>query len=107
MRWLEIAPGDRIVADLMPPRSEKAHPMLAEIRTRNGAEFDYSKLYNGPSKMTELLLQLFYYLVVSFVMLSILTSVRRNYSAACGAASRRLRSTAWLPSRSGTRGASG
>ena len=46
MRWLEIAPGDRIVADLMPPRSEKAHPMLAEIRTRNGAEFDYSKLYN-------------------------------------------------------------
>lgn len=82
MRWLEIAPGDRIVADLMPPRSEKAHPMLAEIRTRNGAEFDYSKLYNGPSKMTELLLQLFYYLVVSFVMLSILTSVRRNYSMA-------------------------
>ena len=79
-RSLEIAPGDRIVADLMPPRSEKAHPMLAEIRTRNGAEFDYSKLYNGPSKMTELLLQLFYYLVVSFVMLSILTSVRRNYS---------------------------
>ena len=77
--WM-IAPGDRIVADLMPPRSEKAHPMLAEIRTRNGAEFDYSKLYNGPSKMTELLLQLFYYLVVSFVMLSILTSVRRNYS---------------------------
>ena len=80
MRWLGISPGDRIVADLMPPRSERAHPMLAEIRTRNGAEFDYSKLYNGPSKMTELLLQLFYYLVVSFVMLSILTSVRRNYS---------------------------
>ena len=66
MRWLEIAPGDRIVADLMPPRSEKAHPMLAEIRTRNGAEFDYSKLYNGPSKMTELLLQLFYYLVAEW-----------------------------------------
>ena len=37
MRWLEIAPGDRIVADLMPPRSEKAHPMLAEIRTRPDA----------------------------------------------------------------------
>ena len=72
MRWLEIAPGDRIVADLMPPRSEKAHPMLAEIRTRNGAEFDYSKLYNGPSKMTELLLQLFYYLAVWIVTFSLL-----------------------------------
>ena len=112
MRWLEIAPGDRIVADLMPPRSEKAHPMLAEIRTRNGAEFDYSKLYNGPSKMTELLLQLFYYLVVSFVMLDphlrqAQLPMSRFACAACGAALRRSRSTAWLPSRSGTRGASG
>ena len=80
MRWLGIASGDRIVANIMPPRNEQAHPMLAEVRMHNGMEFDYSKLYNGPSKMTELLLQLFYYLVVSFVMLSILTSVRRNYS---------------------------
>ncbi len=79
MRWLGIAPGDRIVADLVLPRSENAHPMLAEVRSHNGEEFDYGKLYNGPSKSTELLLQLFYYLVVSFVMLSILTSVRRNY----------------------------
>ena len=115
MRWLEIAPGDRIVADLMPPRSEKAHPMLAEIRTRNGAEFDYSKLYNGPSKMTELLLQLFYYLVVSFVMLSILTSVRRNYSMSrfvrvaytkLNAVWQPLCSIAWRPSRSGIRAGS-
>ena len=80
MRWLGIASGDRIVANIMPPRNERAHPMLGEVRMHNGMEFDYSKLYNGPSKMTELLLQLFYYLVVSFVMLSILTSVRRNYS---------------------------
>ena len=82
MRWLGIAPGDRIVADLMPPRSEKAHPMLAEVRSHNGEEFDYGKLYNGPSKSMELLLQLLYYLVMSFVMLSILTSVRRDYSMA-------------------------
>ena len=60
--------------------------MLAEIRRHNGGEFDYSKLYNGPSKMTELLLQLFYYLVVSFVMLSILTSVRRRCLWCCVAA---------------------
>lgn len=82
MRWLGIASGDRVVADQMPSRSEKAHPMLGKVRMHNGEEFDYSKLYNGPSKVTELLLQLLYYLVVSFVMLSILTSVRRNYSMA-------------------------
>ena len=51
-----------------------------ELRMRNGEEFDYSTLFNRPSKTTELALQLFYYLVVSFIMLSILTSVRRRYT---------------------------
>lgn len=80
MNRLHLAPGDRIVAELAPPRRPGAHPMMQKVLTRNGSEFDYSTLYNRPSRSTELFLQLFYYLVVSFVMLSILTSVRRNYS---------------------------
>ena len=82
IRWLGIAPGDRIVGSLMPSRSERAHPVLWEVRMRNGQEFDYSAAFTRPSKRMELLLQLLYYLVVSFVMLAILTSVRRNYSMA-------------------------
>ena len=77
---MNLKDGDRLVANLAAPRRHGAHPVMTELRMRNGEEFDYGKLYNGPSKSTELLLQLFYYLVVSFVMLSILTSVRRNYS---------------------------
>ena len=77
---LHLAPGDRIVAELAPPWRPGAHPMMQKVLMRNGREFDYSTLYNRPSRSTELFLQLFYYLVVSFVMLSILTSVRRNYS---------------------------
>lgn len=80
IRRLELRSGDRLEADVMPSQRREAHPMLWKIRVRNGAEFDYSALFNRPSKGTELMLQLFYYLVVSFVMLSILTSVRRNYS---------------------------
>ncbi len=80
MSRLRLAPGDRIVAELAPPRRHGAHPMMQKVLMRNGCEFDYSTLYNRPSRSTELFLQLFYYLVVSFVMLSILTSVRRNYS---------------------------
>ena len=79
---MNLKDGDRLVANLAAPRRHGAHPVMTELRMRNGEEFDYGKLYNGPSKSTELLLQLFYYLVVSFVMLSILTSVRRNYSMA-------------------------
>ena len=82
IRRMDLSDGVRLVVDVVAPRRYGAHPVMNELRMRNGEEFDYGKLYNGPSKSTELLLQLFYYLVVSFVMLSILTSVRRNYSMA-------------------------
>ena len=77
---MNLKDGDRLVANLAVPRRHGAHPVMTELRMRNGEEFDYSTLFNRPSKTTELALQLFYYLVVSFIMLSILTSVRRRYT---------------------------
>ncbi len=77
---LRLSPGDRAVVEVTPPRRPGAHPMMQKLLKRNGREFDYSVLFNRPSRSTELLLQLFYYLVVSFVMLSILTFSRRNGS---------------------------
>ena len=77
---MNLKDGDRLVANLAAPRRHGAHPVMTELRMRNGEEFDYSTIFNRPSKTTELALQLFYYLVVSFIMLSILTSVRRRYT---------------------------
>ena len=77
---MNLKDGDRLVANLAASRRHGAHPVMTELRMRNGEEFDYSTLFNRPSKTTELALQLFYYLVVSFIMLSILTSVRRRYT---------------------------
>ena len=77
---MNLKDGDRLVANLAAPRRHGAHPVMTELRMRNGEEFDYSTLFNRPSKTTELALHLFYYLVVSFIMLSILTSVRRRYT---------------------------
>ena len=77
---MNLKDGDRLVANLAAPRRHGAHPVMTELRMRNGEEFDYSTLFNRPSKTTELALQLFYYLVVSFIMRSILTSVRRRYT---------------------------
>ena len=77
---MNLKDGDRLVANLAAPRRHGAHPVMTELRMRNGEEFDYSTLFNRPSKTTELALQLFYYLVVSFIMLSILTSVSRRYT---------------------------
>lgn len=86
--------------------------MLKEVRTRNGEEFDYSRLYNRPSQWTELLLQLLFYLFMSFVLLTILTDSHRRYSmrryirSCCGAVWQPLCSIAWRPSRSGIRAGS-
>ena len=77
---MNLKDGDRLVANLAAPRRHGAHPVMTELRMRNGEEFDYSTLFNRPSKTTELALQLFYYLVVSFIMLSILSPVRRRYT---------------------------
>lgn len=80
IRRLGLEDGDRLVVALMPPRRADAHPMMAEIRVRNDEAFDYSTVFNRSSRLPELFLQLFYYLVVSFVLLSILTATRHNYS---------------------------
>lgn len=80
LRWLGLEDGDRIRADIRPSRRSGGHPVLKEVRTRNGEEFDYSRLYNRPSQWTELLLQLLFYLFMSFVLLTILTDSHRRYS---------------------------
>ncbi len=78
---LGLVDGDSLVVDLTPRRSRGAHPMACDVKMRNGAEFDYGTLLNRPSRITDMTWQLVYYLLVSFVLLTILTASRRNYSA--------------------------
>lgn len=78
IRRLSLRDGDRLVVDIVPRRGG-AHPMLMTVRMRNGQEYDYSAVFR-PSETVEMTLQLLYYLLVSFVLLSILTSVRWNYT---------------------------
>lgn len=78
---LRLADGDRIVAELTPPRRAGAHPLIGEVRMRNGREFDYGALFNRPSEGVQLVVQLLYYLLVSFILLTILTTSGRDYSA--------------------------
>ena len=82
IRRLGLEDGDRIVADLSVRGREGGHPLISDIRYRNGVEFDYTALFNRPSRTVEMLLQLLYYLVVSFILLSILTSATATPRAA-------------------------
>lgn len=82
IRRFGLEEGDRLVADLTPPRHDMrgAHPSIARICLRNGAEFDYAARYNRPSEGSMLAVQLFYYFLVSFILLAILTAARRDHS---------------------------
>lgn len=80
IRRLGLDDGDQIVTNLTLPRNEGGHPVLGTIQTRNGEDFDYSTLFNKPSRAAEMSLQLLYYLFVSFILLTILTATRHNYS---------------------------
>lgn len=80
VRRLSLADGDSIVADLRTARRAGGHPILAKVLTRNGEEFDYSTAFSRPSETLEFILQLLYYVVLSFILLSLLTVARRNYS---------------------------
>lgn len=82
IRRLQLADGDRLVVDIAPPRTEKpgAHPTMVEVKRRNGEKFDYSTVFNRPPQAIQLSLQLIYYVLLSFVLLSILTSRRHSLS---------------------------
>ena len=80
-RW-KLQDGDQIVADVSSPRRSEAYPELFAVKKRNGEEFDPSSVYNRPPAMIELSVQLLCYLLVSFLLLSILSiSCRENCSA--------------------------
>ena len=80
VRRLNLQEGDRLVAKIAAPTTAGAHPTMERLLRRNGEEFDYGALFKRPSESVVLTLQLFYYLLLSFVLLSILTPVRYNYS---------------------------
>lgn len=82
IRRMRLSDGDSLRVSITTPRREGAHPMMVEIFFRNGEAFDYSTVFNRPSATTDIILNLLYYFVLSFVVLSILISGRGNYSTA-------------------------
>lgn len=80
LQRLELADGDTLTVSVSAPASSDAHPALKKVLRRNGAEFDYGALFKRPSEILTLTLQLIYYLLFSFILLSVLTPVKYNYS---------------------------
>ena len=81
LNWLSLADGDKLVVEAAKRRNfEAKHLYMRRVIERNGREFSYSALYRGSEQWTILLYQLFFYFVVSFVLLAIMSPNRRNRS---------------------------
>ncbi len=81
IRRMELSDGDSLLVSVTQPKRRGAHCMMADIVERNGLKVEGAAMFNRPSASVEMVYQLLYYLVLSFVILSILTlGLKPNYS---------------------------
>lgn len=74
--------GDRVRAHVRPGR-DGAHDSLHHVLSLNGEEFDTARLFQQPSQGLDFSIQLLYYMLLSFVFVTLLTAggERRGYRA--------------------------
>ena len=74
VRRLELVSGDVLKIEARnQDRYEGAHPIMSRLLERNGQPFDYGSLYNSSDQWQVVLYQIFFYMVVSLLLLLIMT----------------------------------
>ena len=71
-RFLRLQSGDRLLADALESRRPGGHPVLGVVQERNGEPFDYGLLFDRPQEGVIFALQLLYFFLLAFLLLSIL-----------------------------------
>lgn len=74
VRRLELESGDVLTIEARnQDRYEGAHPIMSRLLVRNGQPFDYGSLYNSSDQWEVILYQIFFYTVVSLLLLVLMT----------------------------------
>lgn len=79
--FLKLVDGDRLVVDVQPLNEDNfpeiqragAHDRMHAVIRRNGEPFDFETIYDRPSKTLEIVWQILYYAIVSFILLMVMT----------------------------------
>ena len=66
--------GQKLSVTVAPPWHESGHPVMMMVQTVDGEEFDYGELFNRPSDTVIFIFQLCFYIVLAFILLSIITA---------------------------------
>lgn len=79
LNWLNLSNGDVLLVEASKRANfETKHPYMRRVIARNGKEFDYGALYRGSEQWSILLYQLFFYFVLSFVLLVVMNHKSHN-----------------------------
>lgn len=70
---LGLGEGDSLKAKVRNSQRDGGHPMMMYLTERNGKFFDYSSIYRHPSSTSDIVLQLVFYMLLSFLIISLLT----------------------------------
>lgn len=72
IRWFKLHEGDVLEVDVNAPRREGAKPSMNRIYKLNGEDFDYNKFFKYPTEMLEMSVQFVFYLILSFLLISLM-----------------------------------
>ena len=78
VRRFGLQDGDRLKVGIMPPYRDGGHDRLEELLERNGERFDYGTVYSRPKELRLLALQIFYFFILAFLMLTVQTKPQRK-----------------------------
>ncbi len=78
VRRCALKSGDRVVGEAYASKRQGAYPALLDITKLNGAEFDHSNLFQRPPAGLELSIQMLFYMILSFVLITLFTSSKRH-----------------------------
>lgn len=79
LNHIEIADGDRIEARITATENPAAHYKMLVVKTVNGVDIDYGKIFNSPGNITGVILQILFYLAFSLLTAVVMTlRIRHN-----------------------------
>ena len=77
----DLADHDTVRVVVREPRTPGANPVMMRLLSVNGREFDYGERFDHPSGKGEMVLQIVFYLLFAFILLTVMTTgAARNAS---------------------------
>jgi len=70
--------GQLLSVTVAPPSRPRAHAVMMSVKTIDGEKFDYGELFNRPSDTAIFILQLCFYFVLAFTLLTIVSRSRES-----------------------------